>query len=162
MVPPALGTRINGKVYDFSSVEIVIDGIAYQNVTEINYSHGVEPGVLRGTSAMMRGRSRGSYDTDGSLSMYKEDYANMIGVLAGKGLGGYMMAEFLVMVAFRDIGAVVPCIDTLHGCRIKRDEDSLSSGGDVIVVKVDLSVFEVVRNGLHAIDVPGRAANFKP
>lgn len=162
MIPPALGTRINGKLYDYSSVVVTIRNIVYSNVTDINYSHSLDPGVLRGTSPMWRGRTRGTYDTNGSFSMYKEDYQNLIGQLAAAGMGGYMEATFQITVIYRDFGAVLPITDTLNGCRIKGDDDSHSSGNDPIIVKADLSIFELIRGGLHAVDTLGRSANLKP
>lgn len=161
-LPPELGTRINGKLYDFSSVEIVVNNIAYQNVTEISYSHGLEPGILRGTGAMWRGRSRGQYESDASFSIYKEDHAALITALASGGIRGYMEQEFRILVSYREAGANLPVCDRLEGCRIKRDDDSHSSGGDVIIVKVDLSVYEVIRQEMHAVDAAGRFAQVKP
>jgi hypothetical protein len=152
---PGLGTRVNGKIYDFSSCRVNVDGLEYTNVTEISYSHGLDPGILRGTSALWRGRSRGTYETDGSFSMYKEDYEKLITALVGKGQGGYMMAEFQIIIMYRELGLNVPIIDTLVGVRIKHDEDSYSSGNDPLVVKADLSIFQLLRNGKSAVDPAG-------
>lgn len=157
---PGLGTRVNGKVYDFSSCRVNVAGREFINVTEISYSHGLDPGILRGTSAMWRGRSRGQYETDGSFSMYKEDYESLITALLAtpEGLGGYMMAEFQIIVAYRELGLNVPITDTLNGCRIKHDEDSYSAGNDPLVVKADLSIFQLLRNGKPAVIPAGAAA----
>lgn len=161
--PPALGTRINGKMYDFSSVQIVTDAVGVIcNITDINYSHGLDPGVLRGTGANWRGRSRGTYDAQGSFTIYKEDYVNLIKILAGKGMGGYMTATFQIMVFYREAGLNIPAMDQLLGCRIKNDDDSHSSGNDVIVTKVDLSVFKIVRNGVQAVDTPSTIFDYVP
>jgi hypothetical protein len=162
MIPPALGTRINGKVFDFSSVTITIGNAIFTNITEISYSHGLDPGILRGTSAKWRGRSRGTYESDAGFSMYKEDYIALIMALSASAQGGYMMATFPVLVMFREGPVGITATDTLNGCRIKHDEDSHSSGNEVAIVKVQLSVFELLRNGLSAVDIEGSVPDFLP
>lgn len=154
----AIGSLINGKLFDFSSVEIKVGGIVNVNVSEINYSHGLDPGYFRGTSAMWSGRTRGVYDTDGSFTMYKQDYNVLTRALAALGLGGYMEAEFLITVMYREVGATLPITDQLQRCRIKHDEDSHSSGNDPIVVKADLSIFQILRDGVPAVSPVGGSA----
>lgn len=152
---PMLGTgrRINGKVYDISSIEVSIGSIPYEGITEISYSDTMEPGVLRGTSAYMRGRSRGMYEAEASFTIYKEDYEKIRSALVALGLGGFMEAAFQITVAYRELtGGNIPIVDTIEGCRIKHNENSHSSGNaDALLTKVDLSVFRIGWNGQYAV-----------
>lgn len=153
---PGTGRKINGKSYDFSSIEITINKIPYQGVTEISYSDTLEPGILRGTSAFMRGRTRGMYEAEASFSIYKEDLEPIKTALASLGLGGFMEAEFQITVSYRE--ATSPLIvDTIEGCRIKHNENSHSAGNaDGLIQKVDLSVFRIGWNGKYGVgDVLG-------
>jgi hypothetical protein len=153
---PTFGTgrKINGIVYDYSSIEISIAGLPYQGVTEINYSDSLEPGSLRGTGALKRGRSRGMYDAEGSFSIYKEDYEPIKRALSALGLGGFMVTPFLITVTYRELGqGNILITDTIEGCRIKKNDSSNSSGNaDPSLHKVDLDVFRVGWNGIYGIE----------
>lgn len=150
---PALGIgrKINGKVYDYSSITMTINGQPYQGVTEISYSDTLEPGVLRGTTALMRGRTRGMYEAEGSFTIYKEDFEPVKQALIALGLGGFGEAEFLITVSYAEVGSAL-ITDTIEGCRIKHQENSHSAGNsDALTTKVDLSVFRIGWNGVYAV-----------
>jgi len=135
-----LGSRVNGVYYDFTSIEFAVTpGGVQANVIEINYSHGMDPGIFRGTSAMPRGRTRGPYDAEASFTIYKEDYEPIKQALAALGKGGYMMAS-------------LPITDTLEGCRITREENDHSEGNDALVVKISLSVMRILAGGVPPVD----------
>lgn len=148
---PGTGRKINGKVYQYDNLEIVINGIPYPGIVEINYSDTLEPGILRGTSPFMRGRTRGSYEAEASLTIAKEDFEPVKAALIRIGRGGFGETEFLISVSYAD--PTSPLInDTIEGCRIKHQENSHSSGNsDGLVTKIDLSVFRIGWNGLYAV-----------
>jgi hypothetical protein len=148
---PGTGRKINGLVYDYSSVTIVINKIPFQGVTEISYSDTLEPGVLRGTSAYMRGRTRGMYESESSFTMSKEDFEPLKQALASLGFGGFMETPFLISVSYAEQNSPI-ITDTIEGCRIKHQENSHSAGNsDGLVTKVDLSVFRIGWNGLYGV-----------
>lgn len=148
---PGTGRKINGKVYQYDNLEIVINGIPYQGITEINYSDTLEPGILRGTSVYMRGRTRGSYEAEGSITIAKADFEAVKEALIALNRGGFGEVEFLISVSYSE--ATSPLInDTIEGCRIKHQENSHSSGNsDGLLTKVDLSVFRIGWNGKYAV-----------
>lgn len=152
---PTLGTgrRINGKVYDISSIEVSIGVIPYEGITEITYSDTLEPGVLRGTSAYIRGRSRGMYEAEGSFTIYKEDFEKIKQALVSLGQGGFMETAFQITVSYRELlGSNIPITDTIEGVRIKHTENSHSAGNaDALMTKVDLSVFRIGWNGVYGV-----------
>lgn len=144
------GRRINGKVYAYDSITININGIPYEGVTEISYSDTCEPGILRGTSPFMRGRTRGMYEAESSVTMDKESFEIMKAALVAMGLGGFMEAEFLINVVYREDVRLIT--DTVEGCRIKHVENSHSAGNaDGLVTKFDLSVYRIGWNGHYGI-----------
>lgn len=152
---PGTGRKINGKVYDYSSITLAILGIPYEGITEISYSDTLEPGILRGTSALMRGRTRGMYEAEASFTIAKDDFEKVKEALVALGLGGFMEAEFQVTVTYREEGS--PLItDTIEGCRIKHQENSHSAGNaDGLVSKVDLSVYRIGWNKLYGVGPAG-------
>lgn len=153
-VASILGSRVNGLYYDFTSIEFAIAGVGVQaNVTEINYSDGMDPGVFRGTSSIPRGRTRGPYDAEGDFTIYIEDFEAIKLALAAMGKGGFMMASFGVGVSYREVSGTLPITDMLEGCRIVRLENSHSEGNDALVVKVQLSVMHILHNGVSGVDL---------
>jgi len=152
-MPNPIAQLINGNRFDFSSIEIVINGITYAAVQEITYSHSLEPGQLRGTRADKLGRTRGQYDSEGSITMYKGDYQQMISALAlvPPLLGGYMEKSFLVNVTYSEIQSGELVVDVLQGCRIVSDEDSHTQGSDALQVTANLDIMKLLRNGIPPV-----------
>jgi hypothetical protein len=149
-VPAPFKQLINGNTFDFSSIEITIGALSYTNVTEITYSDSLEPGILRGTSAKKKGRTRGEYDAEGSITIYKADLATILAELAALGVGGYMEASFDVTVTMSEGLVSIPVTDSLVGSRITNIEDSHSQGSDALMSTLTLDLMELSRNGLSA------------
>ena len=144
------GRIINGNAYDFSSITITIANIPYQGVTEISYNESLEPGELRGTGAYMRARTRGEYKAESSFSMGKADFEPLLQALRKTPTGGYAEKPFLITVVYAEAGS--PTItDMIEGCRITKIEDSHGGKSDALVVKVDLNVFRICRNGSYMV-----------
>lgn len=148
---PGTGTRINTHVYDWSSVTISAEGLAFGGISEINYSDKVELGELRGSGSIRRGTSRGQYSADGSFTIAKEDWETFKGFLALLGLGGFMEARFLIVCAYRELGAIIPVADKLETCRITAVENSHNQGNDPLMVKCTLDIQRICHNGVYGI-----------
>jgi hypothetical protein len=141
---------INGHRFDWSSVRVTIDGVPYTGVKSINYRQSLTPSVVRGTRAQPTGRTRGIYEPEGSIELYKEDYQDIIQALSKGGTQGYMEVAFQVLVQYSS--GILPVVtDTLAGVRLASDEDSPAEGGDAFTVNCDLSIMYVLRNGLSAL-----------
>lgn len=150
LISGLLGARVNGLYYDFTSVEFAIEGVGVQaNVTEINYSATRDPGIFRGSSAMPRGRTRGTLEFEADFSIYKEDFEAIKSYLADlKDGGGFMLAGFDITVNMREAGAVIPVTDSILGANIVGVENSFSEGNEPLLVKVSLSVMKILFNGI--------------
>jgi hypothetical protein len=175
----SLGTVINGVVYDQSSVSIQITPIGagglvgklagaaasalgasalFSGVQEISYSDALEPGEFRAIgSAEVLGMTRGQYSAEGSMTMEKRYAQSLMETLAAAGGGGYGVPSFQIVVSYADIG-LAPITDTLEGCRIAKAEDSVQQGSsDVQVVKFELKLIKVLRNGIGMLGSQGGA-----
>ncbi|MFN7135502.1 MAG: hypothetical protein ACK4N5_25750 [Myxococcales bacterium] len=135
---------INGNRHDFSSIEVKINGTIFLGVEEITYSHRLEPGKVIGTKAQLLGRTRGQYEPEASLTLFKQEYHDLIRRL-GAGGAGYMETAFDVVVSYseKQDGRDVVLCDRIVGCRIKGVDNSHRSGSDALKVKVDLSVIRI-------------------
>lgn len=141
---------INGHRYDWTSVQITIDGIPYTGVKSLSYRQTLTPGVVRGTRSQPTGRTRGQYEPEGSIEMYKEDYQNLINALSFAGTRGYMETAFQVLAQYSS-GVLAVVTDTLVGCRISSDEDSHDESPDGLTVSCDLSIMYILRDGKSAL-----------
>lgn len=153
---PGTGRIINGVVYDYSSITVTVDGIPYGGISEINYSDTLDPGVLRGTSALPRGFTRGQYEAEASFTIALQDMLPLREALAAKAIGGgFMETVFLISVSYRE--ATSPLVtDTIEGCRIKHQENSHSAGNnDGLMTKVDLKVYRIGWGGKYGVGVGG-------
>ena len=137
---------INGLRYDYSSAEINVAGRVITGVKEVRYSHKLEPGKVRGTSAQINGRTRGQYEAEASITLYKQEAQELIAALGA----GYMEVAFEVVVHYADAGQPVTT-DRIVGCRIKSQENSHQEGSDALSVKFDLDVIAVIENGVEPI-----------
>ena len=143
---------INGVRYDFSSIEFAIDGVPdiFKGIEECNYSHTLEPKKVRGNRPQPIGRTRGEYTAEGDISMPKSEYAALIQALATKGAPfdqGFLEVNFDLMISYNELDEP-PVLDVLVGCRIKKPATTSKSGGDAIMVKVELDVMWLDENGL--------------
>ncbi len=143
---------INGHVKDFSSIAIRISTpapIIFNRVTAINYEQSNTPGELRGTSALVLGRSRGQYSANASMTIYVDEYHLLLDALAKVKFpnprAGYMEKPFDVMVSYAETDSR-PVQDVLRACRIVRDSSQNSAGSDPSMIDVDLHVIELIRD----------------
>jgi hypothetical protein len=143
---------VNGNRYDYSAVQVQIDGmpILGQEITAITYKHTLKPEGIYGSSPVKIGRTRGRYEADGTLEINKEAYGTLISLLAQDPSLGYMEKSFTITVSYQDTGG--PLItDTLIGCRLTEDEDSHKSGPEGLTVRCTLDIMTIERDGISPI-----------
>lgn len=146
---------INGVRHDHSSVEIVIDGVLFNGVKDVSWKHSLEPGEVKGNSANVTGRTRGSYKAEGEITLYEAESSALIAALDAKGLAlgmGFMEVPFDVLVT-RAENFMPPITSKLSACRITSTDHSSSEGGDALVVKHSLHVM-LVQEGIGPSGLP--------
>lgn len=155
-----INTVIRGYVYDYSSIEISVEGKRnFCTVSEINYNWSREIGVMRGNgSPMKRGRTRGEFDFEASLSMTKADAREFQLMLAALGFGSFGEAIFDIFVTYASLDQSKPITDSLIGCTLKGGDNSHSRSPDALMVKYDLDLMNIKYDGLSPVagdDVTG-------
>lgn len=152
MVPSVAQQLINGTAFDWSSIEINLDGLLYSNIKSIMYKHSLEPGKGRGTRAQVMLRGRGKYDAEGSIEIYTQEHMNLITALAAKSpTGGYMETPFDIIVAFAEAGAPT-IIHRLASARITDEDETHQEGNDLATVKCKLDIMYLQKNGLVPVE----------
>jgi hypothetical protein len=137
---------INGMRHDYSSVEFNINGVRFNGVKSISYRHSLDPGVLRGNRAGIIGRTRGIYNAEGSIELYRQEYETLITTLVLNPLVGYFESQFDIVVSYSETFTAL-LTDKLIGCRLKSSENSHAEGNDPLSVSCDLSIMYLSENG---------------
>ncbi|MCK5712551.1 MAG: hypothetical protein KAI25_07540 [Hyphomicrobiaceae bacterium] len=138
--------KINGQIYSFASTEIKIGAAIYTGLTDISYNQTLEPGIFRGTRPEKLARTIGEHNVEGSFTMVKVEYQELIAALGD----GYMQTPFDITVTYAETNSPI-VTDVLTACRITSEEDSHSQGTDALVVACDLDIIKMTRNGLLPI-----------
>lgn len=142
--------RINGNMYSWASIEVHIGGQPYGGVTALNYSQNRErtQGYGTGNHRGARGRTKGKYTAEGSLTMHADSYDALIDALAQLSPDGqsYGDVEFLVVAQYVE-DTLRPVTIELERCVIDAESTSESEGTDPSVVEVTLNVMRIRRNG---------------
>ena len=143
---------INGLRYDFSSVEVSIDGIIQTGFKELSYKDSLEPGEVYGEFAQSLGATRGQYKAEASATMYQVEAQEFIDSLSDFDGTGYMETYFTVTANYAETGQPTITIKLL-ACRVKSVDDSQKSGSDANETKFDFRVGMIVRNGKYPVSM---------
>lgn len=132
---------VNGVRYSFASIEFNIAGKIILGAKEIAYTEALEPGEVRGTGSQVLGRTAGDYSVEGSCTLYREEWDDLLDTLGE----GYLRKSFDVTTTYADEGAPTKT-DKLVGCRIKSVEQSNSQGTDGLEVQLQFHVMYLLRD----------------
>lgn len=149
-MPPPLYPDVNGQRVDWSCITITARGVPFTGIKSIKYKDSLKGGVVRGTRAQKTGRTRGQYDTEASMEVYKEDWQELIGLLSDDGAQGFMEVSFPVLVQYQNSqGNIIS--DTLVGCRIASGDTSPGESADAVTVSCDLDPMYILWDGISAL-----------
>jgi hypothetical protein len=159
--PPVIqNPYVNGSYYDFTVMKFRVGPTRYFGIQDIDYKNTGTFGKARGTGPYVRGRGRGIVDSDGSFTMYLGEWDTFIQalLLQGAALGminpGYMEVPFGISISYGK-SALDMRTDEIVGARIKSDDYSHKEGSDLLVVKAELDILQVIINGVQAMsDAP--------
>ncbi len=135
---------VNGRLYDWESVEVQLPSGVAVGVTSINYSdeRPVEPRYGKGS--LPRGYGRKNYKASGSIELDRDEAE-----LLRTNLGGsvYKGDPFMVAVSYGDDG--MPTVtDILPQCKITKQDTGASQDDDNAgKVKYDLAILEPIKWG---------------
>jgi hypothetical protein len=135
---------INGRKYDWESVEIKLPQGTAVGITEISYNDekGVE--ARYGKGAIPRGYGRKNYKGSGSMTLDRDEFENL-----KKALGGsvYNADPFAIVVSYGndDMPTVT---DTLRGVLIsKTDTSAKQDSENAGEMKLDFTVLSPIKWG---------------
>jgi hypothetical protein len=138
---------VRADAYSFASLEVRIEaeGLSFTTLefTEVEYDDEQEPGELRGTSSEILGRTRGEYKPTGKLKLSKKEHARLLTALGN----GFYRKSVDVIVTYDEpqLGLIV---DSILGCRPKKNSGSNSKGNDPSEAEMELSPLKILWNGI--------------
>jgi hypothetical protein len=142
---------INGARTSYASITFGVAERTILGIKALNYKDTGEIPKIRGTSGLPVGRTRGTADHEGDVEFYQEEWDELLPILTGGGVWGYMERSWPLRVCYSEISQPEKTVlDILVGVRFFGAEKSNSEGNDALTVKVNLSIMEILWNGRYA------------
>lgn len=142
---------INGKIYDWSSVTIHIDGMDSIELQEISYGDEQELEAIYRKGGKIAGYGTGNQKNSVKLTMLREDYNEMVRVIKSKGYKSfykYMVPK--IVVSYADDGAPTTT-DVLTNVKFSKRDLKTAQGDKKTNIQLDgLAVGGIETNGLGA------------
>lgn len=142
---------INGKAYDWSSIDIGIPGGENMEVKGITYSDSQETEIVHGKGGGSRGYGNGNYSATCDLTLQREDYNELCKIIskAKKTFYNYVIEK--ITVSFADEGAETST-DTITKVKLNGRDFSAKQGdkGNEVTVK-GIVVGSITSNGVKAL-----------
>lgn len=145
---------IQGVRYDHSSLDIKLAGTSQFSlgIKSLDYSDNLEPGKVFGTAAQKLAETRGQYDAEASLELYRAEYDAFALYLTQQNPGiGLYEIRWNIDVNYLPEGGLALVTDNIVSVRIKKPQRSSAAGSDPTAVKVDLSPMYIIGNGINPI-----------
>jgi len=138
---------INGKNFDWQSIEIMTPGGLCVGAQSINYTDSANVEKIYGKGRVIRGRSRGNYEASGNLEMSRPDFDNLVSALGSDYLGS---ADFTITVSGANDGGD-SFTDVIVKAVITKQDLTGSQGDKNIPAKIDFDAEKILWNGLEPV-----------
>lgn len=142
---------INGKCYDWSSVTINVSGMESIELSEISYDDEQELEPIYGAGGKVRGYGTGNQKNSVKLTMSREDYNEMVRVMASKNYRNfYKYAIPKITVSYADAGAQTTT-DILTNVMFSKRTFKAAQGDKEMKVDLDgIAIGGITTNGMSA------------
>lgn len=133
---------INGRSYDWASVEVTLLGKKLYGITAVEYSDSEEVENVYGAGKYPVSRGHGQYKAEAKLTLLAEE-VNMLqkALPAGKRLQDIGM--FDVVVNYLPEDAVKRVTDVIRNCQIKNNKRAVKANDKAIEVELELVVSHI-------------------
>lgn len=146
---------VNNRVYDFSSIELILPSGPIKSFTEITYSDTVDHGEFRGSAPHVLAHTNGEYAAEASITMEKQQHVLFMAALKllSIPLGGQIHAvQFPITVIYSGAGASMPLVtDKLIDCAYGGSESGGSQGNEALMVTVPIALRGIIWNGVNVL-----------
>ena len=138
--------KVNNYLLSYASIEVQADGEIYTGLKAISYSDKIERSKARGAGREVLGRTAGEYDCEGSMTLMREDFHEMVDRFGD----GWMDKAFDITVTYAEEGMPTRT-DRLVGCLIDGGNTNNEQGTDPLEAELPLNILRIERNGVLPI-----------
>ncbi|MDL2288271.1 hypothetical protein LJC32_02700 [Oscillospiraceae bacterium OttesenSCG-928-F05] len=130
---------VNGRVYDWASVDIKIPELAGLEPQEISYSDELEKELAYGLGMSPRGYGRGNYKADGKLSLLRDDYQLLLNYCKSRKIPFFGFTFPMIVVSYANDG-MRTVTDVLKLVTITKRDNKAAQGDKSLKVDLDLLI----------------------
>jgi hypothetical protein len=144
---------INGELYDWEDVHVILPSGVAAGITEIKYSDEQPVTAHYGKGAVPRGYGRGNYAASGSMVLDRDEWEMLKLALAALGGGAiYDHIPFIIVVAYANSDMPI-VLDTLRSVKISKFDGGGGGQGEdkVTAITCEFTILEpILWNGIPA------------
>lgn len=133
---------INGTVYSWSQIKLVLFGVPVVGITAIDFSRKQEKKNVWGQGTKAIGRGYGKEECEGSIEIYQDVLKQLIAAAPNRDL--LAIPPFDIIIEYGNSLANLTT-DTLYSCEFLEDTFSSKQGDTSITVKLPLVIAEIAR-----------------
>lgn len=147
---------INGHRYSYASLQVVINGVAYEGLKSLHYSSALEPGIIYGSDPWKVGRTPGKVEHTCEFECYRREWTS---IMAGLGQD-FGRATFDIHVQYAEKGDEGVTQDLIALCRVTKVEMANEDGTDASTVAVTIDPMDI-RYGRDELSIDSLQAAFQ-
>lgn len=141
---------INGKVYDWSSVDVKLPGINLE-VQEIDYDDEQDKEVAYGKGTAGRGYGTGNYKATGKLSLLRDDYNDLLDYCKRNNIAFYNLVIQKIIVSYANSGQTTRQ-DVLDTVTFNKRSQKAAQGDKSLKVDLDLIIVNgIIQDGVKPV-----------
>lgn len=141
---------INGKAYDWASVDLKIDGKTI-DIQEISYDDELEKETVHGLGSKARGYGTGNYKVNVKTVFLREDYEDLLQLCKEKGKDFYKMVVDKIVISYANDNERI-VTDTITKLTPTKRNTAGKQGEKNITVDIEWVCFgELTTNGVKSI-----------
>lgn len=141
---------INGKVYDWSSIDVQIPGLSLE-VQEISYDDELESELVYGRGALPRGYGNGNYKASAKISLLRDDYNDLLDYCKKNKISFYKLVIDKIIVSYANDGQPTRS-DVINKVKFSKRTNKVANGDKSFKVDLDLLVMgTVVQDGVDPV-----------
>lgn len=144
-------SKINGKMYDWSSIDISLSSLGDIEAQSIDYGDSVDREAVYGRGNIPRGYGEGNYSASGKMTILKEDFNTITDYCKRKNIPLYKLQIPKIVVSYANDGEKAQR-DVINKVMIQKIDNKGSQGDKKLTVDLELFIYGVIeRDGVSSI-----------
>ena len=141
---------INGRCYDWSSVDVKLPNIDLQ-VQEVSYDDEQDKEAVYGKGAAPRGYGTGNYKASGKISLLADDYNDLVDYCKRNNIPFYNLVIPKIIVSFANSGQRTRQ-DVLDTVTFTKRSSKAAQGDKSLKVDLDILIVNgIIRDGVKPV-----------